>query len=83
MTNKKIKKEEKQIKNPQIKCNHAIAIHEGHSLLYARTTKYQKTLTREEENDGCCGGVSLFNYCPFCGKYVRDIVEKLLIPNDQ
>ena len=55
-------------------CNHAIAVHEGHDLQYAETTKYQTGATRESLSEECCGGVTLFNYCPFCGVDVRGII---------
>ena len=70
-------KKEKQVKNPFLACNHAVAVHEGHNLLYVRSTKYRQGIKFGDESDNCCGGVSLFNYCPFCGRFVRDIVEKI------
>lgn len=74
-----MKKKEKQVKNPMLECNHALAVHEGHCLLYARSGKYgREKLTKKNAEDNCCGGVSLFNYCPFCGKYVRNLIENTL-----
>ena len=69
---------EKTVKNPRLSCNHALAVHEGHNLLYKRETGYTHKLNKKAEEDNCCGGVSLFNYCPFCGKFVRDDIERLL-----
>lgn len=59
-------------------CNHAIASHEGHGLEYIRTTKWIVGATKDSLNDNCCGGVVLFNYCPFCGVEVRDLSEAIL-----
>lgn len=59
------------------KCNHAIAVHEGHNLLYAYKTKYVFPATKEALEQDCCGGVTLFNYCPFCGKEVNKIIKRI------
>lgn len=58
-------------------CNHAIAVHEGHNLQYHRRTKYADNATTESLSDDCCGGITLFNFCPFCGKSVRGIIKKI------
>ena len=59
------------------KCNHAIAVHEGHDLEYWKSTKYAIGATKESLSDDCCGGVTLFNFCPFCGKKVRVYIESI------
>ena len=59
------------------KCNCAIASHEGHGLEYARKTKWVDKATKESLSDECCGGIVLFNYCPFCGGDVRKIIKKI------
>jgi hypothetical protein len=63
--------------NREIKCNHAIASHEGHGMHYAYKTKYTTPPTKENLEEDCCGGVVLFNHCPFCGKEVRKIIQKI------
>lgn len=60
------------------RCNHAIAVHVGHDLEYVGATKFFTKATRESLKDECCGGVQLFNHCPFCGVDVRKIIEKIL-----
>jgi len=61
----------------ETKCNHAIASHEGHGMLYYPGDKYNWKATKEGLHDDCCGGTVLFNYCPFCGKEVRSIIKKI------
>lgn len=49
---------------------HAIAVHEGHDILWDDSTK-------EQLLSDCCGGVLFFNFCPFCGEDVRKIIERI------
>lgn len=60
------------------KHNHAIAVHEGHSLLYERTTKYQWGLKKGDVENNCCGGVTIFKFCPLCGVDLSKITAKFL-----
>lgn len=57
-------------KKQAVLCTHVIADHIGHGLLY-------ETCSAMALKAECCGGVELFNYCPYCGKEVRDIIEKI------
>jgi len=48
------------------KCNCIVAFHIGHSQIeMSETTKKRITET-------CCGGVFLLDYCPICGKRIKD-----------
>jgi len=42
-------------------CDHAVAIHVGHNVIL------ESEATRERLADDCCGGISAFEYCPYCG----------------
>jgi len=56
-----------------MKCDHIIAFHIGHSYIAVSVVK---EFGREMlYND--CGGTMLLNFCPLCGKGVRNIINKL------
>lgn len=46
----------------------AIAFHIGHS--WYNKKDYRKS--KKDNNLDCCGGTILLNYCPFCGKKIKE-----------